>query len=523
MSKTIPALVSILFTVSTAYARLHIIDEYMSLTGTDVESKNGLIDQLLFVFSLGNGFFLVDDAAPPSGTCLFENRPIKSAGMHAKMAMGLIFDDELFDLDGTLIPSRFRGVFDDDPVARDATRAQGFFYVLPLLGIEPSGHFGADFMRVMMSSIMGLLQTGLDLEIVLRHEGQVLRVLRNDEPGVVFPRDLLYIIDSLPADDSEYLLELRTEFNVAVSQDKQSTAFRMPMKYVTGIHVGQLFVRPCARAPRLTPVQAIVSPLDDLCPCDTEPWWFDGPDPYDPPRDLGESCFDVDYLTDFDFLMMPGGGLGNLMEQIFPSVHHPDFDTTFSGWFAHNALRNSSVRLLDSVNLEPGVPGNLDREPLSDVFTETYDGVPLEVAMRLEYLRVRRRSAQPDQRGLVNRIAFLRAFLGDYSHFRNVRFYVLTANGQTVRVSLPELLQTIAWETWNKAGAYEDGHRLYEDVPYWDRGERSPMRFMLLGSVRRNARWEPVKAIVSAQAGVYLTNLYGGCIFGVEDVCNPDR
>lgn len=515
--KTVIFLVLCVFSYSAAIAGLQVIDEYMSLNGTDVESKTGDIDQLLFTFTASNGYFLIDDSG--EGCC---ESGVKSVSCHPKEAMHFITEEDVFLIDDVEIPSIIEPMFSESPEDRDGVREQGLFYLLPLLGMEPTGSLKEDFGRVMGMSMGAIMQEGLELEVVLWRDGEALRYLRSGQPGVELPRDIFYIVNDLPCDDSEYQIELRTSYPLTGEVSGEPVEITMPLKFITGVHVSCFHTGRCWSAPRLTEVDMIVDPTEELCPSDLEAWYYDGPDPTEPPKDAGESCFDVDYLTDFDFVGFPVVEDGGSAEASFPNVHNPAFEEMYGPWFVHNVLRNSAVRLLDTVNSDPHLPEVEDVEPLSEIFTESYDGVPLEIALQLEYLRVGRRSVVPDQFGGMGLRSLIKAFRSDYSFIRRPRFYVKTEFEGVQRVTLAQLLQTIAWETWDKEPAYEGGHSLIDDIPYLDLGELGPMRFMVCAVVNIEGRWRPLKAIVSAQAGPYITTIYGGCIFGTEEACNEE-
>lgn len=523
--------VAVYSTGGQVWAELQVYDELLSLNGTAVNEKTTPLDQFLFMFnvSFDNGFILggANDAVPPEKASGRSGSSLKSISMHGK-AFNIIIDGESLNGEASVIG----GIFPGDETAREATRRDGFFYLLPLLGHEVTGDLGTDFGALFRSiDFRAVLDNGLFIELAVYRDGTLMEVLRSSDPGVEMPRDAYILISQIPCDDVEWVLEFRTTFEVSSEELQEDPAkqnggvvITVPFKLVTGVHVSELRTGAFARPTRLTQVAAILDPREDLCPSDTEPWWLDGPDPNQPPRDAGETCFDVDYITDFDlFGFAPTDGLGGgLLNSAFPAVLAENFHRDYIAWFAYNALRNSGYRLLDTVNLDRQVPAIEDVEPLSSIFTDSYDGVPLIIAQQVEYLRVGGLAISPGKTGGVGLVNFLRALTQqDYNGFlRRLRIYVKGPTGLPQQVTLPQLMQTVVRQTWNKAPAYEGANDLLIDHPRIDRGELEPMRVMLCAQVRHLGSWMPLKAVISMQAGLYVTNVYGGCIFGVESVCS---
>jgi len=507
---------------------LYLVDEILSINGETVSEKINPIDQFMFLLNISfdNGFILERNRPVWNAGCQCCGGT-KSVSMHGK-AFNIIIDDELIDGEESMFP----GIFPGSPEQREFAREGGFFYILPLLGYEVTGDLLTDFGRLIGSIDFGTILTeGAPIELVVYRDGELVDVLRSDDPEVEMPRDAYLLVDSMPCDDSEWVFEFRTSFDVSspeieelcagmVPQGAGPMTVTIPFKMTTGVHVSCLRTGEYARCPRMTPVDMIADPSDDLCPSDAEAWWYDDEDPNKESNDLGERCFDVDYTTDFDLFPFSGGGGGEEgLGSGFAHVLDPDFDTQLKPWFLHNALRNSGFRLLDTVNETTGVPSNFDAEPLSELFRESYDGVPLIVAQQLEYLRIGRDAVSPETTGGLGRLNKLLTMSGDYSNIRRVRLFVRYPGRGLQQVTLPQLMQTIAWNTWDKEPAYVGENDLMEDHPRVDFGEIGPMKYMIRAVVKVEGKWQPLKAVVSAQAGLYETNVYSGCIYGIEEVC----
>lgn len=495
---------------------LQLVDELLSLFGTDVDSKISGLDQLLFGFNtlFDNGFLLVHRSSRSKR----QVPSIKSFAAHAK-DFSIIIDEEMVGDEW----SHIAGIFPHDEESREAVRHHGLFYLLPFLGSPATGELGTDFLLFFLFiDYFRIIQQGVPIECVLWHEGQRMALLRTTESGVALPRDALYLINDLPCDGSEYVMELRTEIPMW-----GGGGMVVPFKFLVGLHVAD--ISSVYSPPSLTVVGSIVDPHDDLCPCEENAWWHNGPDPNVPPLDAGESCFDVDYLTDFDLFGMPVPGqpivitlpwqANELLAGAFPSVFDPAYRCLLKSWFVNNALRNSGYRLIDTGNMEPERPARMDREPLSGAYSESYDGAPLLVAQHVLYLRVGRARRTSGVFGGLDLGNEILAFLRNYSSIRNVRLYVRAPTGCLQRVTLPQLFQTVAWQTWRADRAYSDGRNLLVDHPRVDWGECGPITFMMQALAHVDGHWQPLKAIVAAQAGFYRTNVYGSCILGVEPEC----
>lgn len=262
--------------------------------------------------SAGNGFHLLDRLPTQHDNTVRS----KSAAIHPKY-FGIIYKDEVFDVNGEPVASAFGRLFPEDEDKRQTAEDLGLFGMIRLLP-EP---FEMQDMVSLLTPIIGVFPTDSPEELVIwgrdeQDRPKALKVMRNAILGgsMVLPRDFYREVDQLPLGSPETIFEYRVSFPTRLDFGDGPEIVNIPFRCVIAVTVRRCVAGSSRKRlglrPRLTHVDEILDPSEDLCNGDCSSWFLADTEPARLSDD-GELCFDVDHITSLD-MILPMYGAGAL-------------------------------------------------------------------------------------------------------------------------------------------------------------------------------------------------------------------